>query len=143
MSFYQYATRSHLCPNAKSPIALPVEPVYHHTIRVGRGVTLSKHLAGYMLPAAGVEVFGGISGDGLFEGHLFSIFYNEDTDILHIAVDGGNPDGWSGITLTLPSGQNYTCPYDANSSSFVWSGFGRKDFTVTGATITVQMTAVV
>ena len=61
---------------------------------------------------------------------------------MHIALEGGNPSGWTGITVTLPGGMNFTCPYDTNSETFVWPDLGRKDFSFTGAAVAIDMTPV-
>ena len=145
MSFYQYEDKTHICPNARSPIALAAEPRYHVVIRVGRGVAVDKHLSGFMHPQnTGVEIFGGISGDGLFEGHRLNyVVYNSLKDILYINLEGGNPDGWTGLQVTLPGGANYSCPFDTNSNCFVWPNLGGKNFSFTGTAIAMQMTPVV
>ena len=146
MSFYQYVDKAHLCPNAKSPIALATAPKLHVVIRVGRGVAIDKHISGFIHPESPDfnERFGGISGDGLFEGHrLNSIHYDKAKDTLFIALEGGNPDGWTGISVTLPGGQNFTCPYDTNSGCFTWPGLGDKKFSFTGAAVAIDMTAVI
>jgi hypothetical protein len=144
MSFHQYIKGAHIEPNAKSPIALAVEPRYHVVIRVGRGNAIDKGLSGFVHPDnSGVEIFGGISGDGLFEGHrVNSITYDEAKDRLSIFLEGGNPDGWTGLAVTLPGGGNYTCSYDPTSEAFVWPSLGNKNFSFTGVSVAMDMVPV-
>jgi len=142
MSFYQFVKHAHLEPNARSPIAVMPEPRYHVVVRVGRGNAIDKGLSGFIHPdnPDHTEKFGGISGDGTFEGHrVNSIHYDATKDTLFVALEGGNPDGWTGLRITLPGGGNYTCSYDPTSEAFVWPHLGSKNFSFTGVSVAMDM----
>ena len=146
MSYHQYVEDSHVCPHAKSPIALATEPAYHHVIRVGVGVAQNKNLVGWLHPdiANMEDNIGDISMRDLEGETLLAVAYNMLNDVFFVMLVGGNPQGWTSINVVLPGGANFSCPWDDASQSFVWPMGGMpKDFVLTGVTVTVQLTPVV
>ena len=143
MSMYQYATGAHYCPNAKHPIAIDPPEDYHCVVKVGWNPTKGHY--GYIRPG----VFSTLKpiGDLCEEhqdlaGHQINIFgYAAKSGNFYLYLEGGNPDGWTSVNVTLPSGANFSMPWSDLDGAFVWP-FDDKEFSNAGVSITVHLTPV-
>ena len=145
--YNQYEKAAHYDANAKNPTDYPNVPDFHTVVQIG--VVMDEDLSytyGYRARGYGLRRMGEISQDSkeVLGEDIVELTYSPSAGLFRIGFDGAQLTNVDTINVTLPSGQNFACAWDAASGYYVKPFLDPDhELTVSGVAIAIQLEAIV